>query len=193
MEGKMKKVALYVRVSRQDQKLEQQEASLKEFCEREDYEIFKIYKEQGISGMKTSRPQLDLMLQDMRQGKFNAVVVWKFDRLGRSTQHLLQVLEELKNRKIRLIATSQNIDTSTSMGKFFFTILSGFAEMEREMVIERTQARLDYLKKQIEKKGFAVTKDGKKITSLGRPKGSKDKKRRRKSGYINRWTKKSSP
>ena len=67
------------------------------------------------------------------------------------------------------------------------------AEYERELIVTRTQDRLDYLKKQIKKKGFAVTKDGKKITSLGRPKGSKDKKRRRKSGYINRWTKKSPP
>jgi len=74
---------------------------------------------------------------------FDCVIVWKFDRLGRSTAHLLQVLEELKNKSVRLIATSQNIDTSTPMGKFFFVILSGFAEMERELIRERIKLGLE--------------------------------------------------
>ena len=111
----------------------------------------------------------------MRNKNFQAVIVWKFDRLGRSTAHLLQVLEELKNRKIRLIATSQNIDTDTAMGKFFFTILSGFAEMEREIIKERINLGL-----------LRAKKEGKK---LGRPFGSRDIKYRKKSGYLLRWQK----
>jgi DNA invertase Pin-like site-specific DNA recombinase len=90
------------------------------------------------------------------------------------TAHLLQVLEELKNKGVRLIATSQNIDTSTPMGKFFFIILSGFAEMEREMIRERIKLGLARRRKQ-----------GK---VMGRPKGSKDKKYRKKSGYYQRWS-----
>lgn len=169
-------VALYLRVSTLDQTTLNQELKLKEYCEREGYHIFKIYKDEGVSGVKTLRPQLDLMLRDMREKKFKAILVWKFDRLGRSTAHLLQVLEELKNKNVRLIATSQNIDTFTPMGKFFFTILSGFAEMEREMMRERINLGLARVKAQ-----------GKR---LGRPFGSKDKKRRRISGYVNRWLKK---
>ena len=96
-----------------------------------DYNIYRIYRDEGVSGSKTSRPELDQMLQAMRMRRFDAIVVWKFDRLGRSVQHLLQILEEMKNKNIRLISTSQNIDTNTPQGKFFFVMLSGFAEMEK--------------------------------------------------------------
>jgi len=167
--------ALYLRVSTVDQTTLNQELELQEYCKRNDIEIYKIYKDEGVSGVKTSRPQLDLMLQDMRNGFFNCVVVWKFDRLGRSTAHLLQVLEELKNKEVRLIATSQNIDTSTPMGKFFFIILSGFAEMERELIRERIKLGLERRKKQ-----------GK---PLGRQVGSKDKSRRKRLGYFERYSK----
>ncbi len=169
------KVGIYLRVSTLDQTTMNQELELKSYCEKESYEIYKIYKDEGISGIKETRPKLDLMLQDMRNKCFDAIIVWKFDRLGRSTSHLLQVLEELKNKNVRLIATSQNIDTFTPMGKFFFTILSGFAEMEREMIRERILLGLKRRKK-----------EGK---ILGRPKGSKDRGYRKKGGYFLRYKK----
>jgi DNA invertase Pin-like site-specific DNA recombinase len=168
------KVVIYCRVSTNDQNLDNQILELRDYCKRNSYEIVGEYCDK-ISGIKTSRPELDKMLQGMRSKKFQAVVVWKFDRLGRSTAHLLQVLEELKNKNIRLIATSQNIDTDTAMGKFFFTILSGFAEMEREIITERINLGLTRAKK-----------EGRK---LGRPFGSKDKNYRKKSGYHLRWQK----
>lgn len=176
IEVKEMKAALYLRVSTSDQTTLNQELELKKYCENNDIEVYKIYRDEGISGSKTTRPQLDLMLQDMRNKLFEVIIVWKFDRLGRSTAHLLQVLEELKNKDVRLIATSQNIDTSTPMGKFFFVILSGFAEMEREMIRERIKLGL-----------ARVIKQGKK---LGRRVGSKDKKPRNKLGYWKRWSKK---
>jgi site-specific DNA recombinase len=169
------KAALYLRVSTLDQTTLNQEIELREYCRRNYIDIFEIYKDEGVSGSKTSRPELDKMLKDMRDKRFDSVVVWKFDRLGRSTAHLLQVLEEMKNKGIVLIATSQNIDTSTPMGKFFFTILSGFAEMEREMITERIKLGLQRRKKQ-----------GK---LLGRQKGAKDKGQRKRLGYFERWSK----
>lgn len=168
------KAGLYLRVSTSEQTTLNQELELQEYCKRNNYEIYKIYKDEGVSGSKTSREGLDLMLQDMRAGYFDCVICWKFDRLGRSTAHLLQVLEELKNKNVRLIATSQNIDTNTPMGKFFFTILSGFAEMEREMIVERIRLGLQRRKKQ-----------GK---AIGRQKGAKDKARRKRLGYFERWS-----
>ena len=170
------KVAIYVRVSTKDQTTLNQEMSLKEYTKRNDYEVYKVYKDEGISGSTTSREGLDLMLQDMRNKHFDAIVVWKLDRLGRSTQHLLQILEELKNKGVRLICIDMNIDTGTSQGKFFFTIIGAVAELEREMIRERIYAGLDRAKKQ-----------GK---NLGRKKGSKDKKPRNKLGYWKRWSKK---
>lgn len=165
--------ALYLRVSTSDQTTLNQKLELESYCKREGIEVFKIYEDEGVSGAKTTRPQLDLMLQDMRKGLFDVVIVWKFDRLGRSTAHLLQVLEELKNNSVRLIATSQNIDTSNPMGKFFFVILSGFAEMERELIRERIKLGLKRRKAQ----GLPV----------GRQKGSKDKSKRKRLGYFLRY------
>jgi len=169
------KVGIYVRVSTKEQTTLNQELKLKEYCERNDLEVYKVYRDEGVSGSKTSRPELNKLLEDMRNKEFDCVVVWKFDRLGRSTKHLLQLIEEMKNKGIRLISIEQNIDTSTSMGKFFFTILSGIAELEREMIRERIKLGLE-----------RVRKEGK---TLGRRKGSKDKGRRRTSGYTNRWLK----
>ena len=170
------KAAVYLRVSTSEQTTLNQELELKSYCKREGFDIFEIYKDEGVSGAKTSRPALDKMLKDMREKKFEAIIVWKFDRLGRSTKHLLQVLEEMKNKDVRLIATSQNIDTGTPMGKFFFTIMAGFAEMERELIRERILLGLQRRKTQ-----------GK---PLGRPVGSTDKKRRKRSGYHLRWANK---
>lgn len=167
------KVAIYLRVSTSDQTTLNQEIELKSYCERLDYEITDIYKDEGVSGSKTSRPELDRLLQDMRLKKFEAIIVWKLDRLGRSTQHLLQLLEEFKHKSIRLIITDMNIDTETSQGKFFFTVVGAFAELEREMIRERIYAGLERRKKQ----GF----------KLGRPKGAKDKGRRKKGGYYLRY------
>lgn len=172
------KAALYLRVSTTDQTTLNQEIELKKYCENNNVEIYRIYKDEGISGSKTSRPQLDLMLQNMRDKLFDTVIVWKFDRLGRSTAHLLQVLEELKNKNVRLIATSQNIDTNTPTGKFFFVVLSGFAEMERDIITERIKLGLERRKAQ-----------GK---PLGRLKGSKDKGYRKKGGYYARYMKSNS-
>lgn len=170
------KVAIYLRVSTKDQTTLNQELLLEDYCKRNEYEIYKIYKDEGISGSKTSRAGLDIMLQDMRHKYFEAIIVWKLDRLGRSTQHLLQILEELNNKNVRLICTDMNIDTGTSQGKFFFTIIGAFAELEREIIRERIFAGLNRAKKQ-----------GK---SLGRPKGKKDSKPRNKLGYWKRWSKK---
>jgi len=170
------RAALYVRVSTADQTTLNQELELTEYCERNKIEIFQVYKDEGISGAKTSRPALDNLLKDMRLRKFDAVIVWKFDRLGRSVQHLNQILAELNNKNIRLIAITQNIDTSTAMGKFFYTIMAGVAQLEREMTIDRIKLGHKRARSQ-----------GK---TIGRPKGSKDKKVRRKAGYYNRYSKK---
>jgi len=167
------KAAIYTRVSTIDkgQTLEQQEQPLLEYCQKEKWEseIFKDF----ASGMKESRPQLDLMLQRIRKKEFDVILVLRLDRLGRSLKHLLQIVEELKNLKVRIIFLNQNIDTSTAQGMFFLQILGAAAEFERQLIRERIKDKLDYLKSQ-----------GKK---LGRPRGSKDQKVRKKGGYYLRW------
>ena len=173
------KAAIYCRVSTRDQTTLNQERILKEYCQRNNIDVYSIYLDEGVSGSKTSREGLDLMLQDMRFGHFDTILVWKLDRLGRSTQHLLQILEELKNKNVRLICIDMNIDTNTPQGKFFFTIVGAFAELEREIIRERIYAGLSRAKSQ-----------GK---ALGRRFGSKDKTTRKKLGYYKRWAGKQTP
>jgi len=169
------RIAIYTRVSTIDkgQTLEQQEFPLIDYCKKEGWE-FEVFKD-FASGSKESRPQLDIMMQRIRNGDFNAVLIYRLDRLGRSLKHLLQLVEEFNNKKIRFICLTQNIDTNTAQGMFFFQILGAAAEFERQLLRERIKEKLDYLKS-----------TGKK---LGRPKGKRDTKKRKKSGYWLRYHK----
>ena len=173
------KVAIYVRVSKEDQHPENQILELEEFAKDRGFDVYFTYVDK-ISGSKDSRPALNELMMDARNKKFNAVVVWKLDRLGRSLQHLIQVIQEWDKLGIDFICKTQPIDSTTPSGKLIFHIFGAIAEFEREIIRERILLGLERRKKQ-----------GKK---LGRPKGSKDKKARRKSGYYQRWaSKKTTP
>jgi len=83
------------------------------------------------------------MMQDARRRRFDTVVVWKFDRFARSTQHLLTALQEFRDLGIDFVSCSEGIDTSSAMGKMVFTFLAAVAEFERELIRERVKAGLD--------------------------------------------------
>jgi DNA invertase Pin-like site-specific DNA recombinase len=142
------KVALYCRVSTEQQHNDKQEEMLREYCSRMNYEIFNIYKD-VISGTTTSRKEFNNMLGDMRNFKFKAILVTKLDRLGRSLQHLLSLINEFSIRGIDFIAVTQNIDTTSASGKLQLQIMGAFAEYERNIISERT------------KEGLRKRKDGK--------------------------------
>jgi DNA invertase Pin-like site-specific DNA recombinase len=140
-------VAIYVRVSTDDQKPENQVKELVDFCHRVPYTIFDTYIDK-CSGLKDSRPEFNRLLQDMRQRKFDAILVWKLDRIGRSLQHLLQLLHEMKERKVEFICLTQNIDTTTSSGRLLFSMMGAFAEFESSLISERTKAGMNRAKSQ---------------------------------------------
>lgn len=167
------RAAIYARVSTEEQTVEQQVRAGIKYCEQQGWE-YEIFSDK-ISGATTSRPEFNIMLQRIREGYFQAIVVWKLDRLGRSTIHLLQLLEEFRNKNVAIAITTGNIDTSKPEGRLFFTIIAGFAELEREYIKQRIKASMD-------------TKRAKGIP-LGRKPGSKDKKPRSKLGYIARYEK----
>lgn len=173
------KVALYVRNSTNEdrQNPETQLRPLREYCKNKQLE-FDVYQE-FASGAKQSRPQLDIMLQGIRKHQYHFVLVWRLDRLGRSLQHLLQLIEEFRNKGVKFISLTEGFDTSTPQGQLFFHIAGAFAQFERQLIQERINA------------GLARAKAEGKI--FGRPKGKKDSKPRRKSGYYHRWTKKCTP
>jgi DNA invertase Pin-like site-specific DNA recombinase len=160
------KVAIYARVSTEDQDADKQEVALIEYCKRANYEIYKVYKDQAVSGSKTSRPQFDELLKDLRHYKFNCVMVTRLDRLGRSLQHLLSVLNEFNKKGIHFISTTQNIDTTSASGRLQLQILGAFAEFERNLISERTKEGL--------KRATGVGKRGKDIIPRKRRGGRKN-------------------
>lgn len=132
------KVAIYCRVSTEGQHADKQEGICLEHCKRHGHEVFKIYKD-VISGSKQSRPNFNLLLDDMRHYKFDAIMVTKLDRLGRSLQHLLSLFDEFNGKGIHFIAVTQNIDTSSASGRLQLQIMGAFAEFERAIISERTR------------------------------------------------------
>lgn len=169
------KVALYVRNSTNEdrQNPETQLRPLRKRCEQEGWEY--VVFQEFASGAKESRPELNKMLQRIRTKEFDSIMVWRLDRLGRSLKHLLQLVEEFKKKGVKFISLTEGFDTTTSHGELFFSIAGAFAQFERRLIQERVNAGLERAKA-----------EGKK---LGRPKGSKDKKVRTKSGYYMRWAK----
>jgi DNA invertase Pin-like site-specific DNA recombinase len=136
------RVALYARVSTNDkgQDPEMQLRELREYCQRRDWNISGEYVDSGVSGAKDSRPRLNELMLDANRRRFEAVVVWKFDRFARSTSHLLKALETFQALKVEFVSLTEGIDTSTPVGKLVFTILGAVAEMERELIRERIRA-----------------------------------------------------
>lgn len=142
------KVAIYLRVSTKEQTTDNQEIPLLEHCKRNQYNIYNIYKDIGESGSKESRPEFDLMLEEMRKNKFKAVLVWKIDRIGRSVQHLVSLFTEFKKRGIEFISLTQNIDTTTSEGRMFLGMLMVLSEYERDIIIDRVNSGISRAKRQ---------------------------------------------
>ena len=135
------RVALYCRVSTSDQHCETQLKELREYVEQQPgWEIFNEYVDSGFSGTKASRPALDSLMKDASKKKFNAVVVYKLDRFGRSVLNLSQSLAALDTYGVRFISTSQKLDTNASdpASRFLLNILSSVAAFEVEMIRERT-------------------------------------------------------
>jgi DNA invertase Pin-like site-specific DNA recombinase len=145
-----KRTALYARVSTKQhgQNPETQLLPLRDFVQARGFTIVDEYIDVGISGAKSSRPQLDRMMADARKRKFDAVLVARFDRFARSVKHLVTALEEFNALGVDFISLNESIDTSTPMGKMVFTILGAVAELERSLIRERVQAGVDRAKRQ---------------------------------------------
>lgn len=135
--------AVYVRVSTEGQRTDSQEHELKRYSRQRGWKDLTYYVDK-ISGAKTTRPQLDHLMQDIRAGKVERLIVYKLDRLGRSLTHLALILDELNRLKVPLIASSQGIDTSDDnpAGRLQLGVLMAVAEFERGIIKERVNAGL---------------------------------------------------
>ena len=143
---KTKKSALYLRCSTTGQSTELQATELRRYCERQGWTIAKEYEDHAVSGAQHDRPALDEMLADAKLGRFDVLVVWKIDRLARSTGHLLELLNLLRASKVDFCSSTQGIDTTTPHGRMLFTFLGAIAEFERELITERVTAGISRAK-----------------------------------------------
>jgi DNA invertase Pin-like site-specific DNA recombinase len=134
------RVALYCRVSTEEQNVALQLNDLRPYAALRKFTIVEEYVDLGFTGSKTSRPALDRLMKDAHKRKFDVVLVWRFDRFGRSTKHLAMALDEFRALNIQFISFGENIDTTTPMGAAMFTIISAMAQFERELLIERVKA-----------------------------------------------------
>jgi DNA invertase Pin-like site-specific DNA recombinase len=134
-----KNIALYLRVSTRDQSFASQEKDLRDYCRRRGWKHLRIYSEKA-SGVKAARTVLGNLMTDARAGMIETIVVYKLDRLGRSLNHLLQIITELARIKIGLIVPSQGIDTSNGshVADLQLNVLGAVAQFEREMIRDRT-------------------------------------------------------
>ncbi|MGB8789444.1 MAG: recombinase family protein [Candidatus Acidiferrales bacterium] len=157
------RAAIYARVSTlngsQDPSMQTRE--LEEYCQRRGWQVHGVYVDNGVSGKKDSRPQLNRLMQEAHERRFDVVVVWRFDRFARSVSHLLRALETFSALGVQFVSLSEQVDTSTPTGKMVFTVLGAVAELERNLIVERVRAGLRHARAK-----------GKR---LGRPKKSVDR------------------
>ena len=150
MENEEKKIAgIYIRVSTEDQAREgfslgEQEEKLRQLCKYKDFEIFKIYKDAGISAKNMKdRPAFQQMLEDMKTGKLNYIVAYKLDRVTRSVRDLEVLISTLEQYHCYLICDRDDVNTSTANGRFFVRMLTVLSQLEIEIVSERTKFGLN--------------------------------------------------
>ncbi len=155
------RIAVYARVSTNDQTVDPQLDALRSYAAARRLEVVDEFIDHGISGSKDRRPALDEMMAKAKRRSFDAIAVVKLDRLARSTRHLTQLAAELEAWGVNLIVLDQAVDTSTPSGKLLFAILGAIGEFELDLIRERTKAGMR-----------AAQKRGKRI---GRPRAYVDR------------------
>ena len=130
--------AVYCRVSTPDQSCQPQLLDLRALAAQRGLEIVTEYTD-TISGVKSSRPGLNRLMNDAHHGRFDVVAVWSFDRVARSVRHLLDTIDTLHTLGVRFISLRENIDTAGPLGRAVMTIIGAIAELERNLIIERVK------------------------------------------------------
>jgi DNA invertase Pin-like site-specific DNA recombinase len=134
------RVAVYARVSTADQTCENQLLELREYCTARRWRAPVEYVDTGVSGSKDRRPALDSLIRDARRRRFDVLVCWRLDRLGRNLRHLVSMLDDLQALGVAFVSLGEGIDCTTPAGKLQLHILAALAEFERERIRERVVA-----------------------------------------------------
>ena len=139
--------AIYSRISTTGQTVENQLKVLREYADKNGYTVVNEYCDEGISGAKRNRPELDRMLKDALLRKFDVVATLELSRLGRSVKNMCEIADLLKQKNINLFVKNQNIDTSTIVGELFFNIINSISQYERDLTAERIKSGLENAKR----------------------------------------------
>jgi len=133
---------IYARVSTEDQTCAMQIRELREYAARAGWTLLNEYVDRGVSGAKANRPALKKLMTDARMKRFDAVIVWKLDRFGRSVQQLIENVQLLDSSGVRFVSITQGIDTDEKnpCGRLLLHLLASLAEFERETILERVRA-----------------------------------------------------
>jgi DNA invertase Pin-like site-specific DNA recombinase len=136
------KIAIYARVStlNKGQDVDMQLIELRQFCATKGWTVVHEYADRGISGSKSSRPQLNRLMEHATAKRFDAVLVWKLDRFGRSVRHLVNAIAELEAAGVSFVSLKDSIDLSTPQGRLMFQIIAAMAEFERALICERVKS-----------------------------------------------------
>lgn len=161
-------IALYCRVStgNQGSGLEAQIRALQNYCQINNMSNFILFQDENQSGVKSSRPGLDKMMESVREGKVSKVIVYSFSRYARSVTHLLNALEEFRKLDVSFISISENIDTDSPLGTAIFAILGAVSQLERDILVERVKVGLANAKAKGIKLGRKKTRDSGLIRKL---------------------------
>ncbi|KOR11866.1 recombinase RecB [Staphylococcus carnosus] len=139
-EMKKKRIGGYIRVSTEKQvmgySIEGQITQIEQYCQFNGYELVDIYADRGISGKSMNRPELQRMLNDVKNGKLDCVMVYKTNRLARNTSDLLTIVEELHRQNVEFFSLSERMEVKNSTGKLMLQILASFSEFERNTILE---------------------------------------------------------
>jgi DNA invertase Pin-like site-specific DNA recombinase len=160
--------AIYARTSTNNQQkgLESQVRALESYCKSKDITDYNLYQDSGVSGSKSSRPELDALMEAVKAKKVDTVIVYSFSRFSRSTKHLLDTLELFNLLGVTFISISENLDTRTAMGKAVFTIISSLSQLERELISERVKNGLENARAKGKKIGRNKVRNSDLIRSL---------------------------
>ena len=142
-----KRVGIYSRVSTKDQTCIQQLELLREYCSKAGYQIVDEFVDEGLSAMKSNRPQYLRILEYARKRQIDIIICYKIDRFSRSVKELLNCMDLLKDYGCGFMSyMDKSMDTTTSSGKFMFQVLASVSELERNIISERTKLKLNHLK-----------------------------------------------
>ncbi len=163
---KVKRVAIYARVSTHEQSAEMQLRDLRRYAEQRGMLVLKEYIDQGVSGTKDSRPALNALVDATRKRHYDAVLVWRFDRWARSTRHLIESLMDFKNLGVEFLSYQENLDTGSPLGQAMFTIIAALAQLERDIIVQRVKSGLANAKARGKRLGRPLKRDDAQIKAL---------------------------